>query len=220
MAETENQKNRREKREAKEKNRRERTAKKRSEEEKHDAEIAEMRRKNDKRFSGKTESEPADNGSRKTRDTSSMKGRRSLAQIRARHALETVQQIAGKSHTWESNYLSYVKALPATIIMTGLGQALAMEKAQGNKPKGKENDVSKGHSKLYAHLGDWLCHKWRSTENQQAPTDILQAIVNGNEAQYIHAQAEGMAYLEWLKKFAVAHLVDKDDKKDKPGGAG
>lgn len=130
----------------------------------------------------------------------------SLSQLRAEDALKKIKAIADKKLSWESNYLSYVKALPATIIMSGLGQALAMVKAGANK----KGDVKKGNAKLYEHMSAWLCSKWPAENNQSAPPDILEAIVSGSEDDYIRAQAEAMEYLEWLKKFAVAFLVEKE----------
>ncbi|MCP4185405.1 MAG: type III-B CRISPR module-associated protein Cmr5 [Hyphomicrobiales bacterium] len=216
MVETAKQKRRREKREANEKKRLELANKKRVEDEKLDAKIMEMRQENEKIISGMIDADSEKETKSRHEEATSRNAHKSLAQIRAHHALGAIQLIAGKSHSWESNYLAYVKALPATIIMSGLGQALATEKAQGNKPPGKENDVSKGHSKLYIHVGDWLLKGWK-TGNYSANRDLLEAIVNDSEAEYVRAQAEAMEYLEWLKKFAVAYLVDKNDMTDHSG---
>jgi len=133
----------------------------------------------------------------------------SLAQKRAGYALDRINEIEGKDYTWESNYLSYVKALPATIIMSGLGQALAMVKAGANK----KGDVKKGNAKLYEHMSAWLCNEdgsgWQNSPYRRED-NVLDAITNLDEDDYIRAQAEAMEYLEWLKKFAVAFLVEKE----------
>ena len=34
----------------------------------------------------------------------------------------------------------------------------------------------------------------------------MEAIVEGNQNQYVRAQMEALAYLEWLKKFSQAFL--------------
>ena len=133
---------------------------------------------------------------------------KSLSQKRAKHALNLIQN-AQKEGKY-GNYLAYVKALPATIIMSGLGQAMAMEKAGGTK----SGDVGAGHKKLYAHLEAWLCNSgkegWK-TSPYAHKNNILAAITDGSEADYIRAQVEAMEYLEWLKKFAVAFLVAGKD---------
>ena len=122
---------------------------------------------------------------------------RSQAQKRGQHALDKIKALAERGQARYGNYRAYVNALPATIITNGLGQALAMEYA------GRKRD--KGHAALFDHVEDWLLTGW-----EQGPycgqRKILDAIVGGTQAEYVRAQAEAMAYLEWLKKFATAML--------------
>ena len=130
--------------------------------------------------------------------------KQSLAQKRARHALDKVNELNElKKRNDYGKYLSYVKALPATIIMTGLGQAMAMEKA-GTKDK--------GHGFLYGHMNDWLCNNngngWQHSPYKKKD-DVLGAITSLDEDSYICVQAEAIEYLEWLKKFAVAELDEE-----------
>ena len=133
---------------------------------------------------------------------------RSLAQKRAAHALDCVKKLAEDNDY--GNYVSYVKSLPAAILMSGLGQALAMEKAGGSKDE--------GHKLLYRHMNAWLCNEaidgveasgWTNSPYANR-SDVLEAIVSQDEADYIRAQAEALEYLEWLKKFAVALLKEKE----------
>jgi len=123
---------------------------------------------------------------------------------RARYALEIVESL--KDEKLE-NYVSYVKALPATILQNGLGQAMATLLAAA---KGNPQD---DHRRLYDHLEKWLCKK-----NASSPyfdqNNLMKAITTNDEAAYIHAQAETMAYLEWLKKFAVAYLTKPEPAKE------
>jgi CRISPR-associated protein Cmr5 len=133
---------------------------------------------------------------------------RSQAQKRAEHALNKVKELADGNADY-GNYASYVKALPARIIMNGLGQALAMEKAASSKDK--------GHEQLFGHMQDWLLDGWEHSPYRGRP-DLLQALVCGSEANYIRAQGEAMAYLQWLKKFSAAFLKDADN--DEGGGDG
>jgi len=116
----------------------------------------------------------------------------SLEQLRAKHALEAIGNLNDYG-----NFLSYVNALPAAIRTNGLGQAMATERA------GSKDD--KGHGKLYKALNDWLCR-----DDSWAPyprgMDLIEAIVKNGEAHYLRAQAEALAYLVWLKKFARAQL--------------
>ena len=126
----------------------------------------------------------------------------SLAQQRAQHALAAVTALAGQNPPTYGNYVSYVKALPANVRSLGLGQAMAFALA---KCKG---DLTKPYGLLYAHVAGWICG--RSIYDRATVQDFMAKLTGGNQTQYLHAQIETMAYLEWLKKFAVAQL--KEDK--------
>ena len=124
-----------------------------------------------------------------------------LAQRRAAHALARIKthEKAGKQSY--GNYVSYVSALPATILMNGLGQACATLLSQ---------EKVKGHKELYDDLQSWLC---RSDEAAPFPnaadgndTKLMEAITSCEQAAYFRAQAEALAYLVWLKKLAKAFL--------------
>jgi CRISPR-associated protein Cmr5 len=129
-----------------------------------------------------------------------------LAQRRAAHALTYIKGLELKGEKYYGKYKSYTKSLPANILMSGLGQAAATLCAAA---KGKSDDP---HRLLYDHLSDWLCS---DDENSPYPKgDLLENITTHDEQNYIHAQAEAMAYLEWLKKFAVAFLKDADKTKN------
>jgi len=117
---------------------------------------------------------------------------------RARHALEAIEALKDQN---VDKYVSYVKALPATILQNGFGQAMATLLAAG-----KED-----HKRLYNHLESWLC-KDNSYSPYHGQTDLMKAITTRDESSYLHAQAEAMAYLQWLKKFAVAYLSEAESK--------
>ncbi|MGB3683861.1 MAG: type III-B CRISPR module-associated protein Cmr5 [Rubrobacteraceae bacterium] len=114
-----------------------------------------------------------------------------LAQRRAKHALGRINSLEGTSY---GHYRSYVSALPASILTNGLGQAVATVRA-GSQP---------GYEQLYEHLSSWLCDG--DAESPYPEGDLLKNITVHNEEHYLHAQAEAMAYLEWLKKFATTFL--------------
>ena len=121
-----------------------------------------------------------------------------LAQKRAADALKKVTKLQGTDY---GNYRSYVSGLPANILMSGLGQAAATLRAGGKD----------AHRKLYEHLSSWLCG---GDEDSPYPAgDLLENLTSHDEALYLRAQAEAMAYLEWLKKFATAFLKDEKEPK-------
>ena len=125
--------------------------------------------------------------------------KQSLDQRRAKHALKCVKKIKRELESpQQSLYMSYAKALPATILQNGLGQAMATLRAKG----GDKNDP---HRRLYEDVQSWLCG---GDEESPFPDkeDLLKAITQNDQQHYLKAQAEAQAYLVWLKKFAAAFL--------------
>ena len=101
------------------------------------------------------------------------------------------------------NFVSYAENMPASILINGLGQAVATLRTQA---KGNQEDP---HMAVYNAVQGWLCRK--DTEAPYpAAADLLEAITSGDRESYQHAQAEALAYLEWYKKFAVAFLKKPD----------
>jgi len=128
-----------------------------------------------------------------------------LDRERAKSALATIatmQQPEGKP---VGNYVSYVKGLPAAILQNGLGQAMATLLSAS---KGKQA-INSDHRRLYDQMELWLC---RNSKFGPYPTKknekkaLMEAITSGSESDYLKAQGEALAYLQWLKKFANAYL--------------
>lgn len=120
---------------------------------------------------------------------------RTLEQKRAEHALKRVDEVACKlkSDALRKDYRAYVDRLGPAIVMNGLGQALASERAADGK----------AHAELYESLAGWLC---RADGVYRADKDLLEAITTCGESKYLIAQAEALAWLEWHKKFCRARF--------------
>jgi CRISPR-associated protein Cmr5 len=125
-----------------------------------------------------------------------------LEQKRAKHALERIKALQKDE---PGNYLSYVNALPAAILMNGLGQALATERAASDA----------AHHLLARHVSEWLLSpeadtRYAASASDEARLDaaqrLLGRIVVGDQDAYLWAQTEAIAYVAWLKKFANAFL--------------
>ena len=137
----------------------------------------------------------------------------SLEQQRAGDAYSRIMtlkdELKDKPETAQ-RYASYAKALPATILQIGLGQAMATLLAAA--AKGNKNDP---HHKLYRHVEGWLCR-----DDEDAPYEgqncLIKAIVNRNQRMYVHAQIEALAYIDWIKKFATAYLSSGNPQVDSP----
>lgn len=138
--------------------------------------------------------------------------KQTLDMKRAADALKKVEEINQKHDAdWKDKYASYVESLPATIINCGLGQAAATLLAAAKRGEKGESE-SDPHYVLYRHLEEWLCGA-----EPEAPfrgqDKLLKAITSHDRNNYIKAQAEALAWLDWLKKLAVAYL-----KKEKRSG--
>ena len=122
---------------------------------------------------------------------------KTIEQQRAANALSRlneVKELAEQRNELRKRYRAYVDRLGPAIVMNGLGQALASElAAAGPEPK---NDDGRAHRALYESLRQWLCR----VGGVYPDGDLLQAIMKHDEAHYLHAQAEALAWLEWHKK--------------------
>ena len=129
---------------------------------------------------------------------------RTLEQQRAAHALARVSELNRRNRNFKARYRSYVDRLGPAIIMNGLGQALATERAAaGTLP---EKDDGQAHHELYVGLSNWLCRNDGGIYT--AGADLLQAITTNDEQAYLRAQAEALAWLDWHKKCCRASFPE------------
>ena len=121
---------------------------------------------------------------------------RTSEQERAANALKRVNELGKRGSEFKKLYRAYVDRLGPAIVMNGLGQALATERAAaGSEPK---NDREKAHHELYISLNNWLCRQ--GGDIYPSGKDLLEEIMNNDETLYLRAQAEALGWLEWHKK--------------------
>ena len=130
---------------------------------------------------------------------------KTIGQLRAADALSCVEQLIAKPDEFKKLYRAYVDRLGPTIVMNGLGQALATECAAAGCDL--KNDRERAHRALYDNLQNWLCRKDGGV--YPSNDDLLEVIMKEDESSYLHAQAEALAWLEWHKKFCRS-LLPKD----------
>ncbi len=122
-------------------------------------------------------------------------------QERARHALQRLNAVkADKREKFKKLYRSYVERIGPAILINGLGQALAMELAAAGE---KKKDDEQAHDRLYSNIRDLLCEVGSVYPGQ---SDLIEAVLNGSQDQYVTAQSETLAWLSWHKKFCQAYL--------------
>ena len=134
-----------------------------------------------------------------------------IEQRRAANALARVDELRGRCDEFRMRYRAYVDSLGPTIMMNGLGQALATELAAAGPPGNGEKQKDGGkeaHRELYTSLQRWLC---RADGGVYPPeSELLQAITEHDQITYLHAQAEALAWLEWHKKCCRAAFPKGD----------
>ena len=118
---------------------------------------------------------------------------RTLEQMRAADALSRMRRLADREEGFKEKYRSYVDRLGPAIVMNGLGQALATEKAASGDD---------AHRALYAGLSRWLCRVEGGVYS--GCDDALEALAKESQDRYLLAQAEALAWLQWHKKFCRA----------------
>ena len=122
-------------------------------------------------------------------------------QEKARHALERLKKVESKTDKFKGHYRSYVDRLGPAILINGLGQALAMELAAAGASRRGEDEQA--HYHLYENIRDLVCQPGAAYAGKD---DLLEAILSGDQDQYIAAQAEVLSWLSWHKKFCQAYL--------------
>jgi CRISPR-associated protein Cmr5 len=132
---------------------------------------------------------------------------RTAEQRRAADALRAVPQVADGDEL-RKRYRAYVDRLGPSILMNGLGQALATERAAAGTSPTKPDE--RAHDRLYRNLEAWLCGAG-GVYSPAERRDLLAAIVGESEALYVRAQAEALAWLVWHKKFCRAQLPSPED---------
>jgi CRISPR-associated protein Cmr5 len=123
-----------------------------------------------------------------------------MQQRRAKHALEGVEA-AKQSGVSQKEYKSYASSFPAMIQMNGLGQAAAFYRSKG----AEDNPKGKAYKALYDLLSGWLSGPGQPYYES---SDLLTGITRQDMHAYRLAQAEALALLGWVKKFAKAFMED------------
>ena len=135
-----------------------------------------------------------------------------LEQQRASFALIKVRELQAQGENTYGHYVSYVSSLPATIVMNGLGQALATLLAKAGRKKEPRKDA---HYLLYSHVAEWLSRTSEGFTIVPGPSDaLIDRLMHADQKTYVRAQVEAMAYLNWLKQFARAYLKEEEGQVD------
>lgn len=130
---------------------------------------------------------------------------RTMAQKRAGYALQRVVNIRSD----KNEFKNFSAGIPAMILQNGFGQTLAFLLAKGTDKDGKIKQNDK-HIDQFDIIKDWLSLQEGDINNcfvrEKDRTKLMQELMNMKQNDYLDAQNETLALLEWVKRFANADL--------------
>lgn len=128
-----------------------------------------------------------------------------IEQQRAEFALRAIENALAmpeNSHYQHKELKSYARRLPAMIQSNGFGQAMAFYYSKREK--------FHAYGMIYQMVEDWLCRSGQVYAGANEAPRLLKAITQHDQMMYRRAQAETLALMIWVKKFAEA-LISADD---------
>ena len=122
---------------------------------------------------------------------------RTLGQKRAKFALEEVLNIKCD----KKEFKNFSAGAPSMILQNGFGQALAFWISKGTDK----------HIVLFDIIKKWLSYNENDVDNKfvdNAVTrkDFIKKLSDMKQADYLTAQKETLALLEWVKRYANAEF--------------
>lgn len=128
---------------------------------------------------------------------------RTMSQKRAEFALERVLIVDEKK-----DFKSFASGAPSMILQNGFGQSLSFWLAKGTKD-GSIKDKDK-HIQLFDMVMKWLTLKRKDISNNFTKSSdrrvLIEELSKMDQREYLAAQNETLAFLEWVKRFASAGL--------------
>jgi len=135
---------------------------------------------------------------------------KNLAQKRAKHALDKVNEIIDKhANLNNKNFKSFAAGAPTIILQNGLGQALAFW-ASKMKPDKLNNEKY-----ILNVIKSWFASSENPLKFIESTTDeksFITSLLDKDQTKYLEIQKETLAMLEWFKRYANAFLSEEKKK--------
>ena len=137
---------------------------------------------------------------------------KNLAQKRAKHALDKVNEIIDKhANLNNKNFKSFAAGSPTIILQNGLGQALAF---WASKMKVDKNGHWNNEKYVLDVIKSWFANAENPLKFIDTRTDeksFITSLLDKDQAEYLEIQKETLAMLEWFKRYANAFLSENED---------
>lgn len=114
--------------------------------------------------------------------------------------------ISGKQ---KDDFKSFANSCPSMILQNGFGHTIAFYLAKAKS--GKENDK---HLIIISMVNEWLSYKGGDINNKfiGKTDDVKEFVANlakMDQTDYLKAQKEALALLEWVKRYASIFALDE-----------
>jgi len=116
-----------------------------------------------------------------------------LAQKRSAFALDGLRDL-GLNADKMDNFATFTAGLPAMVLQNGFGLTLAFLLAKGKNE----------HMQAFLLIWEWLSDL--GLLNATKKEEVLTSLAMMSQQDYLQAQAEALALLEWVKRYANAGL--------------
>ena len=140
---------------------------------------------------------------------------KNLAQKRAKHALDKVNEIIdNRANLNNKNSKSFAAGAPTIILQNGLGQALAF---WASKMKVDKNGHWNNEKYILYVIKSWFANAENPFKFIESNTDeksFITNLINKDQDKYLEIQKETLAMLEWFKRYANAFLSDEKKKEE------
>ncbi len=118
---------------------------------------------------------------------------RTMGQKRAEFALKKILEIPKDK---KDKFKPFSAGAPSMILQNGFGQALAFWIS-----KGKDE-----HMTMFKIVKEWLCQNNLAKGQSDDKSEFIGDISRMEQSEYLTAQKETLALLEWVKRYANAGL--------------
>lgn len=132
-----------------------------------------------------------------------------IGQQRADFALKALKENLsgdGDKKNLREEFPQFTAGLPAMILQNGFGQTLAFLLAKATDSKTRNFKKNDKHYVAFQIIKEWLIKNSLLQNGQEL--SIIKEISEMDQADYLQAQRETLAMLEWLKRFANAALFE------------
>jgi len=130
-----------------------------------------------------------------------------LSQKRSTFALLEIRDLSAKASNL-ADFAKLAQSLPAMVLQNGFAQALAFLLSKGTDDKGRNIKENDRHIQAFDIIVKWLSESGivQTTNRGEAVRAISGQL---SQANYLHAQQEALAVLEWVKRYANAGLFNE-----------